>query len=107
MFYFEGEIIERVYGEQDFTKKLLSDYMTKILELCLSTQVNTYEVGAALLVLSVCMKRFGSWFGSHKSKIEVFLLHFLYSQSNSLVEKAAEGFHHLQQVSSKLMMFAS
>lgn len=104
MFYFVAEIIERAHEEQDFTKKLLSDYMTKILELCLSSQVNAYEVGAALSILSVCMKRYGSWFGTHKSKVEVFLLNFLFSQSNNLVEKAAEAFLYLQQVSSKLIM---
>lgn len=99
MFYVLGKIIERCCEEQDFTKKLLSDYMTKILEMCLFSQVNTYEMECTLLTLRICMKRFGSWFGAHKSKIELFLLNFLFSRSINLTKMAAEAFIQLQQVS--------
>lgn len=99
IFFIIGKIIERASEEQEFTKKLLSDYMTKILEICLLSQVNPYEMESAILTLKICMKRFGSWFGAHKSKIELFLVNFLFSQSINLVKMAAEAFIQLQQVS--------
>lgn len=94
-----GKIIETCYKEQDFTKKLLSDYMTKILEMCLCSQVNRYEMECALQTLKICMKRFGSWFGAYRARIEVFLLRILFSQSIDLTKMAAEAFLQVQQVS--------
>lgn len=73
--------------------------MTKILEMCLSSQVNPFEMGAAFSTLSICLKCYGSWFGAHKLKIELFIEKFLVSQSKDIVTKAAETFVHLQQVS--------
>lgn len=73
--------------------------MTKILDMCLLTQVNPHEMECALSTLGICMKRFGSWFGAHKSKIELFLLFFLFSKSMNLTRMAAEAFVQLQQVS--------
>lgn len=73
--------------------------MAKILELCLSSQVNSHEMEAALTTLGVCMNQFGSWFGVHKCKIESFLIQFLFCESKTLVEKVAQTFVHLQQVS--------
>lgn len=73
--------------------------MTKILEMCLATQVNSYVMECALSTLGICMKMYGSWFGAHKPKIEVFLLNFLFSKSINLTRMAAEAFVQLQQVS--------
>lgn len=95
---YSGKIIERTYRDQDFTKKLLADYMAKILVLCLSNQVDHYEMESALFCLEICMKRYGSWFGAHKSQIENFLLNILFCRYKNVIEISAEAFIQLQQV---------
>lgn len=71
------------------------------MENSLSCQMNSSEMQASLLTLSICLRRFGSWFGSYKSKIETFILKFLKSQNTNLVKAAGETFLLLQQVSNK------
>lgn len=73
--------------------------MAKILELCLSSQVNHYEMEAALITLAICLQRFGSWFGTHKSKVESFLVNILFCPFKNVIEKAGMAFIQLQQVS--------
>lgn len=101
---FLGKIIKRLSNDQDFSKKLLSDYMTKILQMCLSSQVNPNEMESALIILSISMKIYGSWFGPHKSKIEAFLLKLLFYDSKNVVQKAAVAFLELQQVSNWIFL---
>ncbi|KAJ8937629.1 hypothetical protein NQ314_011769 [Rhamnusium bicolor] len=93
-----GKIVENVYNEQEFTKRFISDYISKVLENCLSAHINSHESEAALETLSICMKHYGSWFSTHKTKIESYLLTFLENSSEKLVEKAAAAFHYLQQI---------
>lgn len=76
--------------------------MAKILELCLCSQVNHYEMESALFTLTTCMKRYGSWFGAHKPQIELFLVNILFCQFKNVIEIAGEAFLQLQQVSSEL-----
>ncbi|KAG5881499.1 hypothetical protein JTB14_001643 [Gonioctena quinquepunctata] len=93
-----GRITDIAHKDPEFTKKFVSEYMSKVLEMCLSPHMNDYEMEAALETLSICMKRYASWFTSHKVKIETFLVKCLDSSSESIVKKAAVAFHYLQQV---------
>ncbi|CAG9821763.1 unnamed protein product [Phaedon cochleariae] len=93
-----GNIVENVYKDQDFSKKFVSDYLNKVMEMCLSSHNNPNEIEAALGTLTICMKHYASWFTSHKIRIETFLLQYLESSVDSIVEKAAIGFHFSQQI---------
>lgn len=97
--FYAGKIVERAHKDHDFTKKLLADYMPKILEQCLSSQVNNYEMESALLTLDICMRKYGSWFGTHKTQIESFLINILFCQYKNVIARAGMAFLSLQQVS--------
>ncbi|CAH1114008.1 unnamed protein product [Psylliodes chrysocephalus] len=93
-----SKLIKISYNNNDVSKKIVSDCLSKIVDLCLKQSNNSYEVLAALDVLAVSMKRFGSWFPSHKLQIETYIISFLENSSAAIVEKAAAAFLLLQQV---------
>ncbi|KAH1007184.1 hypothetical protein HUJ04_004452 [Dendroctonus ponderosae] len=92
-----GRIIEVAHDRGDFNKKFVSDYISKVVDNCITTlYVNIYECKTALTTLATCMKYYFSWFGQQKPKIEKFILIFLDSEDIELVEKAAIALHYLQ-----------
>ncbi|XP_060517043.1 uncharacterized protein LOC132696306 [Cylas formicarius] len=94
-----ANIVEIAHLDSDFNKKFVSDYIAKILDSCLVTShANSYEHQAGLTLLTACLKYYPSWFTLHKIKIENYLLIFLDSSSEDLVQKSAVAFHYLQQV---------
>ncbi|KAF7278573.1 hypothetical protein GWI33_008195 [Rhynchophorus ferrugineus] len=96
-----GRIVEVSHTESDFSKKFASDYLSKIFESCITTSnVNVYECVTALKTLTICMKCYPNWFGTHRVKIEKFLVQFLDSDCDNLVLNAALAFHILQQTGS-------
>ncbi|KAJ8949299.1 hypothetical protein NQ318_006724 [Aromia moschata] len=95
-----GKIIENAHSEQEFNKRFVSDYMSKVFENCVSTHTNLHETEAALNTLTICMKNYPSWFSHHKNKVEDFIVTFLESPSERHVEKAGSAFLYLQQVGS-------
>nr|CAI5850906.1 unnamed protein product [Callosobruchus analis] len=93
-----GLIVWYASADQDFTKKFILDYISKVLDLCLCAKSNPHEIGAALNTLSICMKSYHSWFTQHKGRIEKYLQTFLDCTDEDLLMKAARCFHYLQQV---------
>ncbi|CAH1115329.1 unnamed protein product [Psylliodes chrysocephalus] len=93
-----SKLFEISYNNNDVSKKIVSDCLSKVVDLCLKQINNSYEVLAALDVLAVSMKRFGSWFPSDKLLIETYIISFLENSSTAIVEKAAVAFLLLQQV---------
>ncbi|KAL1513833.1 hypothetical protein ABEB36_003183 [Hypothenemus hampei] len=94
-----GAIIEASHHDSDFNKKFITDFISKVLENCLAkSNVNSHECQSALSTLTTIMKYYSSWFGTHKQKIEDFVLVFLDSNNEVLVYRAALSFHFLQQV---------
>lgn len=98
-----GRIIDNSYEEQEFSKKFISEYISKVLEICSSTHNSSHECEAALQTLAICMKHYGSWFAPHKLRIEKFITTFLDNPSDKVVENAAIAFHYLQQVKTTLI----
>lgn len=93
-----GKIVDNSHREQEFSKKFISTYISKVFEICLSTHNNSCECDAALITLATCMKHYGSWFAPHKLRVENFITNFLENSSEQVVESAAIAFHYLQQV---------
>ncbi|VEN46765.1 unnamed protein product [Callosobruchus maculatus] len=93
-----GLIVEYASADQDFTKKFIQDYISKVLDMCLGAKSNPHEIRAALNTLAICMKSYHSWFTQHKGRIEKYLLTFLDCTDEDLLIKAARCFHYLQQV---------
>ncbi|KAJ8924816.1 hypothetical protein NQ315_000970 [Exocentrus adspersus] len=93
-----ARIIENSHEEHEFNKKFVSDHISKILEVCLNAHSNYHESEAALKTLGICMKYYGSWFTPHKLRLETFIIGFLESSSEGVVENASLAFHYLQQV---------
>ncbi|XP_018569527.1 proline-, glutamic acid- and leucine-rich protein 1-like [Anoplophora glabripennis] len=90
-----GSIVDSSHEEQEFSKKFISEYVSKVFETCLSIH-NNHE--AALNTLATCIKYYGSWFAPHKLRVEHFITNFLENPSEQLVGSAATAFHYLQQV---------
>lgn len=96
-----GQIVQLSHNESDFNKRFVSDYILKVLDTCLtSSHINPYECKAAINTLTILMIYYPSSFGTHKQKIENFLLIFLDTENVDLVQHAASAFHNLQQVGS-------
>nr|CAH7745528.1 unnamed protein product [Callosobruchus chinensis] len=93
-----GLIVKYASADQDFTKKFVLDYISKVLDMCLAAKSNPHEIGAALNALTICMKNYHSWFTQHKGRIEKYLQTFLDCTDEDLLLKAARCFHYLQQV---------
>lgn len=86
------------HNSPDFQKKFVSDYISKVIDMCLTDHKNPNEIAASLDTLTICMKVYSSWFGNQRGKIESFLLKFLEQRSTKLVDRAANGFLYMQQV---------
>ncbi|CAG9853577.1 unnamed protein product [Phyllotreta striolata] len=93
-----GKLVEISHTNHDVTKKIVSDHLSKIVSLCLKQNKNYHNVLAALEVLTVTMRRYGSWFASQKSHVETYITSFMENSSDEIVEKAAVAFLLLQQV---------
>ncbi|XP_044271906.1 uncharacterized protein LOC123015908 [Tribolium madens] len=90
-----AKIIENS-GEIDaFNKKFSSEYLSTTLKACLVTHNNDEKL-SCLKCLSQCMKRYPTWFGNHKQKIEAFLIETLDS-SCEVAEIAATAFVYFLQ----------
>ncbi|XP_030764750.1 uncharacterized protein LOC115888988 isoform X2 [Sitophilus oryzae] len=93
-----GVIVELAHTDSEFNKKFVSEHMSKIFETCITTSfVNIYECKTALETLTICMKYYPSWFGSHQDKIEKYLVTLLDNDNEDLILNAAKAFHYLQQ----------
>lgn len=95
---FLANIIQNTHKDQEFTKKFISDHLYKISEHCINSTVDINETEAALKCLTICMIYYPSACTPQKNKIEAFLIRFLDSPCENLVNEAGIAFHYLQQV---------
>ncbi|CAH1962234.1 unnamed protein product [Acanthoscelides obtectus] len=93
-----GLIVKYATTDQDFTKKFITDHISKVLDMCISAKSNPYEIAAALETLTICMKNYPVWFTQHKGRIEKYLETFLDCTDKDMLVKAAQCCHYLQQV---------
>ncbi|XP_072379822.1 proline-, glutamic acid- and leucine-rich protein 1-like [Diabrotica undecimpunctata] len=90
------KFIEASFNNQELAKKISSEYLSKIIDLCLTSKSNYNEIEAAFDVLNICMKKYNSC-TTHKTKIEAHILSFIEHSTSLLVKKAAVAFLYLQQ----------
>ncbi|XP_028139817.2 uncharacterized protein LOC114334018 [Diabrotica virgifera virgifera] len=90
------KFIEASFTNQELAKKISSEYLSKIIDLCLTSKSSFNEIESAFDVLTICMKKFNSC-TTHKTRIEAHILSFLESSADWIVEKAAIAYLYLQQ----------
>ncbi|KAJ3662330.1 hypothetical protein Zmor_006684 [Zophobas morio] len=86
-----ARIIENSDHLEGFNKKFVTEYLSATLRICLVHRSDEEDV-AALNCLMQCMKKYPSWFGNHKQKVESFLIECLDSSYEFLAETAAATF---------------
>lgn len=92
------KFLEASTNNHELSKKIVSDYISKIVDFCLSNKLNSHMINLSLNVLILCMKRYGSWFVMRKIQIEKHIMSFLENNSEYTVNKAAVAFLYLQQI---------
>ena len=82
---------------------LMTNYLGKIIDLCVSGRANDNKVENILRCLDVCLQRYPSTCGPMRNKIEKFLFQFLDLEATDVaVKHAGRCFHFLQQVRLKM-----
>ncbi|EFA01004.2 Proline-, glutamic acid- and leucine-rich protein 1-like Protein [Tribolium castaneum] len=86
-----AKIIENSNDIETFNKKFATEYLSTTLKACLVTHNNDEKL-SCLKCLAQCMKRFPTWFGNHKQKVEAFLIENLDNSCEELTKWAATAF---------------
>jgi hypothetical protein len=84
-------ILKNTSNMESFDKKFCAEYMNSTLKTCLNYH-NTEEKVVGLNCLIQCMKKYPSWFGNHKQKMDQFLTDCLGNQFEKGIENAAFAF---------------
>ncbi|XP_056633649.1 uncharacterized protein LOC130443170 [Diorhabda sublineata] len=92
------KFLEASINNHELSKKILTEYLSKIVDFCLSNKLKCHLIDKTLDILILCLKKYGNWFVSRKIQIEKYILSFLDNNSEFTVNKASICFLYLQQV---------
>lgn len=91
-------IIEYHQKNSDFSKKIANDFLTRILDISLNGDKDLCIKEASIHCLISCLKYYSSFCKQYKNRIEDYLLAFLESSSERLIEDSGRAIIYCQQI---------